>query len=224
MCNSWLTPEEVAINSEVRDAPSSRTKLLSLGAYSCVAAALLAVIALVGFFVVVGSDKIAVAAEDAMFYLPAGAALGSVALLAVGLVGLHLHQEPRLGSFGAVATVVALLGTVAAAGASWTYVFIVPHFAPVVPDMINESTGSVLAGFLISYALMSVGWTLFGIATLRTGVFSRRASIALIVGAVIASLPMPSRTLVLAIAAAVLGRQILREPPEERGGDRSFDM
>ncbi|HKH77229.1 MAG TPA: hypothetical protein VKA51_09760 [Rubrobacteraceae bacterium] len=45
----------------------------------------------------------------------------------------------------------------------------------------------------------------FGVATLRTRVFPRWAVILLIVGAVLAILPFPSRALVLEVAAACLG-------------------
>lgn len=189
----------------------ARTTLIRLGALSCVAAALLALAALAGFVAVVGSDQIADAARSAAFYIPATAAFSSAALLGLGLVGLYLHQEERFGALGAVGFAIALLGTIAAAGGQWTYVFVVPHFAPVVPEMINESTGSVLAGFVLSYAVLSLGWILFGLATLRAGIFPRWAALFVVAGAAIAFLPLPSRTLVLAVAVAVLGLRVLRD-------------
>ncbi len=195
----------------------ARTTVIRVGAFSCVGAAVLAVAALVGFIVVVGSDPIADASRNAAFYVPAVAALGSVALLGLGLVGLYLSQEERFRGFGAVAFAIALLGTIAAAGAQWTYVFVVPHFAPVVPEMVNESTGSVLAGFVLSYALLALGWILFGLATLRAGIFPRWASLLVVAGAAIAFLPLPSRTLFLAIAVALLGLRLLRNA---RAADR----
>lgn len=188
----------------------ARTTLIRLGAFSCVGSALLAVAALVGFVAVVGSDPIADGAGKAAFYVPAAAAFGSAALLGLGLVALYLRQEERFGALGAVGFAVALLGTIAAAGGQWTYVFVVPHFAPVVPDMINESTGSVLAGFVLSYALLALGWILFGLATLRAGIFPRWAALLVVAGAAIAFLPLPSRTLVLAVAVALLGVRLLR--------------
>ncbi|MGH8986035.1 MAG: hypothetical protein ACRDY6_19470 [Acidimicrobiia bacterium] len=177
---------------------------------ACVGTAVLAVVALVGFVAVVGSDPIADAAGDAAFYVPASAAFGSAVLLGLGLVGLYLRQEERFGAFGAIGFVIALLGTIAAAGGQWTYVFVVPHFAPAVPEMINESTGSVLAGFVLSYAVLALGWILFGLATLRAGIFPRWASLLVVAGAAIAFLPLPSRTLILAIAVAILGLRLLR--------------
>jgi hypothetical protein len=188
----------------------ARKTVIRIGAVACVGAAILAITALVGFIAVVGSDPIADAARRAAFYIPASAAFGSAILLGIGLVGLYLHQEERFGAFGAVGFVLALLGSITAAGGQWTYVFVVPHFAPVVPEMINESTGSVLAGFVLSYAILALGWVLFGLATLRARVFPRWASLLVIAGAAIALLPLPSRTLLLAIAVAILGVRLLQ--------------
>lgn len=187
----------------------ARTAFVRLAGAAGIASAALAVAALVGFVVVVGSDPIADAATGAGFYVPALAALASVALLGLALVGLFLHQEERLGRLGAAAFGLALVGTIAAAGAQWTYVFVVPHFAPVVPELVNESTGSVLAGFVVSYALLALGWILAGLATLRTGLFPRWMPLLLVGGAAIAFLPLPSRTLVLTVAAALLGLRML---------------
>jgi hypothetical protein len=57
--------------------------------------------------------------------------------------------------------------------------------------MINEGSGSVLAGFVLSYAVLAVGWILFGLATLRAGIFPRWASLLVVAGAAIAFLPLP---------------------------------
>jgi hypothetical protein len=147
----------------------TRNVINRLSGIACIGSAILAVLALVGFLVVVGSDPIATAAGKAAFYVPTVAALASTALLGLGLVGLYLRQEERLGTLGVVGFVTALLGTIVAAGASWTYVFVVPHFAPVTPELINESTGAVLAGFVLSYLVLAIGWALFGVATARAG-------------------------------------------------------
>lgn len=190
----------------------ARNALIRTCAAAGVGAALLALAALLGFVTIVGSDKIADAARDWTFYIPATFALGSAVLLAIGLVGLYLHQEPRLGGFGAAAFVLALAGTILAAGGQWTYVFVVPHFADVTPQLVNESTGSVLAGFVLSYAVMAIGWILFGLATLRATIFPRWAALLIVAGAAITFLPLPSRTLVLAIAVGLLGVRLLRAP------------
>lgn len=191
----------------------ARALVIRLSGYAAIAAPLLAILALVGFLVFVGSGEIAEAARSASFYLPAAAALGSAAMLAVALVGLFLYQEERLGLLGVAGFLLGLLGTLLAAGGLWTYVFVVPHFAEAVPELINESTGSVLVGFFGSYALMAVGWLLFGLATLRARMFPRWAALLLVAGAAITIIPLPSRTLVLALAVGFLGYRLAKAAP-----------
>ena len=187
----------------------SRRSLYRLSGLSGIGSALLALVALIGFVVIVGSGSIAQAARSAPFYVPAASALSSVVLLTVALVGLYRLQEERLGALGLTAFVIALIGGLLAAGAQWTYVFVLPRFAPIVPTVVDEGTGSVVVGFVLSYAVLALGWLLFGAAMLRTGVFPRAAVILVIIGAVISFLPLPSRTLVLALAMAYLGYRLL---------------
>ncbi|MDP8950462.1 MAG: hypothetical protein M3N00_09560, partial [Actinomycetota bacterium] len=56
-----------------------------------------------------------------------------------------------------------------------------------------------------SYVLAALGWLLFGVATLRAGVYPRWAAIVLIVGAVLLGLPVPGLEIVLAVAVSWLG-------------------
>ena len=189
----------------------SRNLVLRVASYASLGSAILAITALVGFIVVVGSGTISQGARSAGFFVPTGAALSSVLLLGIALVGLFLYQEARLGPRGVVAFVIALVGTMLAAGAQWTYVFVVPYFSDSVPELIDESSGVVLVGFVLSYALLALGWVSFGIATLKAGVLPRRGAIAMIAGAAISFLPLPSRTLVLTLAVAYLGGALRRD-------------
>jgi len=79
----------------------------------------------------------------------------------------------------------------------------------------SEPLVIALAGFLISYAALAVGWVTFGVATMRTKLFPRWAAALLIAGGAISIVPMPSRTLVLALALALLGFQVLGAPQED---------
>jgi hypothetical protein len=53
--------------------------------------------------------------------------------------------------------------------------------------------------------LGAVGWVLFGVATLRAGVYPRWAAILLIVGGVIAFLPVPLVGIIFSVTVAYLG-------------------
>lgn len=176
---------------------------------ACIGSAICAAGAMAGFVVVVGSQPIGEAATTPAFNVPTALALASAVLLGLGLVGLYLHQQARLTSLGTAGFVTALVGTMLAAGAAWTYVFVLPHFAAEDPALVNVGAGSVLAGFLISYAVLAIGWTIFGVATLRARSYPRGPVILLIVGALVSFLPLPSRTLILSVGAAWLGTHIL---------------
>ncbi|MCA1687304.1 MAG: hypothetical protein LC714_01595 [Actinobacteria bacterium] len=182
---------------------------IRVGGASAIASALLAVLSFVLYLVVVGGGRISEAATSAVFFLPSGAQLLAMALLLVGLVALYVRQAEMFGALGLIGFLLALLGTTLAAGALWSQVFVVPRLAEAAPNVADRGTGSVLAGYLLSFLLFGVGWLLFGVATLRTQVFPRGAVILLIVGAVISIFPLPSRALILEFAAAWLGFTLL---------------
>jgi hypothetical protein len=167
--------------------------------------ALLALLSFVLYLLVVGGARISEAATSTAFFLPSGAQLLAMALLLIGLVALFGRQAEAFGLLGLTGFVLALLGTTLAAGAAWSQVFVVPRLAEVAPTVADQGTGSVLAGFLLSFLLFGVGWVVFGVATLRTRLFPRWAVILLIVGAVISIVPLPSRALIVEIAAGYLG-------------------
>lgn len=65
-------------------------------------------------------------------------------------------------------------------------------------------------GFGMTFIVFPVGWLLFGIATLRAGVYPRTAAILLIIGTVFTFVPIPAATVVLNVAVAWLGLSLLR--------------
>ena len=182
---------------------------IRLGGVAAITSAALALLSFVLYLVVVGGSRLSEAATSAAFFFPSGAQLLAMALLLVGLVALYVRQAKMFGALGLIGFLLALLGTTLAAGALWSQVFVVPRLAEVVPAVVNQAAGSVLAGFLLSFLLFGVGWLVFGVATLRTRVFPRWAVILLMVGAVISILPLPSRALIVEIAAAYLGFTLL---------------
>jgi hypothetical protein len=183
--------------------------LVRWGGVAAMSSAVLALLSFVLYLVVVGGDRISEAATSAAFFLPSGAQLLAMALLLIGLVALFVRQAEAFGALGLAGFVFALLGTTLAAGAAWSQVFVVPRLAEVAPTAADQGAGSVLAGFLLSFLVFGVGWLVFGVATLRTRVFPRWAVIVLMVGAVISIIPLPSRALIVEIAAGYLGFTLL---------------
>lgn len=127
--------------------------------------------------------------------------LGAIALL-IGLIAVYLHQHDRLSRLGDVGLFVALAGAAMSVGGVWSQVFVTPFLIAEAPELLEQSPGPVLAGYLISYTLLGVGALFFSIATLRGRAFPRWTSVVAIVGAVVCLAPLPSRYFVFAIAVS----------------------
>ena len=125
-------------------------------------------------------------------------------LLLIGLVGLYARQSEAAGLLGLAGFLVALLGTALVTGLLWASLFIVPTLAVEVPAFLDQVEGPP-PGFFLTFITFAVGWLLFGIATLLARVYPRIPTILLMIGAVIAVLPLPFTGIVLAIAVAWLG-------------------
>lgn len=191
-------------------------RLAGLAAPASYLAAALAAVALPLFLVVVGGGTISEAATGPAFYAPALAMLGSTLALLVALVALFVARADELGSLGLAGFLGAFVGTSLGAGGAWSYVFVVPYLSANAPGLADESSGSVLVGFVLSYLLMGLGWLLFAVAHLRARLQPRWPVWIVVLGAVVTVLPMPSRTLVLTVGVACLAHFATREVPRGR--------
>ena len=63
--------------------------------------------------------------------------------------------------------------------------------------------------FTLSFALAAVGWLLFGLASLRVGVYPRAAVVLLIIGAALTFAPLPGGQVVFEVGVAWLGLALL---------------
>jgi len=97
----------------------------------------------------------------------------------------------------------AFLGTVLLAGAFCCVLFVHPALTAEAPGLLEAELG--LAGFILTSPLAAVGWVLFGVATLRAGLYPRWAAILLIVGGAIAFFPLPLRGIIFFVSVAYLG-------------------
>ena len=173
------------------------------GARAALAAPVLAVFAIALGIPIFAADLREVAGSP-RWVLVTGATLAVLMLLALALLTLHRRHEPRFGALGHASALLALAGTVLAAGGAWDSVFTVPYLADVAPAVLDRSTsGALLAGYVGSYLVFVLGWAAFAVATLRARLLPRGASVAMLVGAILAFLPAPTPIRVLALAIAV---------------------
>jgi hypothetical protein len=172
------------------------------GLAAMVAGALLVVGDLLNLTVLFSPEPFSEEAQTGSYIFRQALYLLGVMLLLVGLVGLYARQSQAAGALGLVGFLVAFAGTVLVAGFVWASIFIAPAVATEAPEFLDAGPPPGLFLALITCAL---GWLLFGIAALRARVYPRRATILLIVGAVIFVLPLPLTAIVLSVAVAWLG-------------------
>lgn len=131
-------------------------------------------------------------------------------LLPLGLVSLYFRQAEMSGPLGLVSFFLAFAGTIVVAGLFWIGTLLVPAIVELAPETASEAASDYVRvgatpGFSPSIFVFALGWLLFGVASLQTQVYPRPAVMLLIIGAVIAAIPLPLSTVVLAVAIAWLG-------------------
>jgi hypothetical protein len=90
----------------------------------------------------------------------------------------------------------------------------VPWLALVAPAVFSadRSDSLLMAAWLVSVILFSLGWILFGLASLRARVFPRALSVAVAIGGLIGfQAAMPPWGVALGLAVAALGVWLIRQ-------------
>src|SRR5215211_1585384 len=123
-------------------------------------------------------------------------------LLPLGRVGVYVRQSEAAGPLGLGAFVVAFIGTVLVAGFFWSSAFVAPILAVEAPQLLDVRS---LPGFFRSFIVFGLGWLLFGVATLRAGIYPRAPAVLLIVGSVLIVIRLPLTRIVLDAAVAWMG-------------------
>ena len=154
-------------------------------------------------------------------------------LLLLTLIVSYRWQSHEAGRLGLVGAVVALVGTMFLGGDLWFETFAVPWIADSVPEAFDTEPTMLLAlGAVSSYLLFSLGWMLFGVASLRAKVFPRAISAAIVVGGLAGwSALLSPFGIPLGLALASLGvwmtlaaRNDLLRPVTERGEGHGLEV
>jgi hypothetical protein len=122
------------------------------------------------------------------------ALLVSFVLSVPGVVGLYLRQARQLSTLGHVAFVIALCGSALSVALVATEALVLPAFAadrglPLM-DLLSGPLSSLGALFGLGVPIWIAGYVLLGIATARARVLPAAAGWLLVVGAVLAAVPV----------------------------------
>jgi hypothetical protein len=201
------------------------SQFIGAGAWAAIASGVAMAVSLLIDWLVVPHERLATEAFVTSSYLvSSGLRLLSVALLPWALIGIYQRQSRSAGNFGLGAFVVVFLGATLTVGNAWAEVFVWPTLAQVAPDTMTESVADMpsylVAGLNVSFPLFGIGLILFGVATIRAGVYPRWASALLIVSIPVTMFldPTPGSfqesigQILLGIAVATLGWHALRSP------------
>ncbi len=132
-------------------------------------------------------------------------------LVAVAAYARQAHKAGRLGLAGMIGAVV---GTMFLGGDLWFETFYVTYVADVAPEVLDKDpSGMIVIGAISSYLLFAAGWALFGIASLRAGVFPRAISVAILIGGLLGfQALLPPWGIGLGLAMVWLGVWLIRTP------------
>jgi hypothetical protein len=136
----------------------------------------------------------------------------AIVLVLGGLVGIYARQADEAGLLGVLGFIVAFVGTALMVGATWSQAFFTPGLAETGAGTIfleQGLSGWVNLGYTLTYLLASLGWLIFGVATLLARVYSRAAAVLVIIGALISFIPLSYTEVLLAAAIAWLGFDLL---------------
>jgi hypothetical protein len=159
------------------------------GAWGAIVGGAALVISFLLEWLVVPYDELGVAGADltTSYLVASSLRLLSAVLFLWALLALYNRQSIAAGTFGLWAFIVAFFGTALLVGNAWAEAFVWPTLAGVAP---NVATGQVAAPYLttgitLSVPLFGIGIVLFGLATLKAGVYPRWAA-----GLLIVSIPV----------------------------------
>lgn len=188
----------------------SSSNLIRWSGLAALVGSVLLVVLDVAEFVLIGGQPESVAAATTALTIVRVSFLAPIVLTSLGLVGLYTRQAEQAGTLGLISFLVAFIGTVMLAGVQWSAAFIGPWLAGVAPELLDSEPSAVLiAGIMLSFVLLALGWLLFGLASLRARVLPRGAAVLLMVGAalmfVLLLLELPGSTLVFGVALAWMG-------------------
>lgn len=160
--------------------------LIRWGGLAALVASIISIAIEIALLVALGNQTYSVAARTTEWSILYSLRLIATMLLMLGLVAFFARQSQKMGTFGVVAFVIAAIGTMLVSGFAWALTFIFPAIAEAVPEFIDALAAAPSVGVVLTLFLVTVGWLLFGIASLRAKVLPAAATWVVIVGSFLA--------------------------------------
>ena len=160
--------------------------LIRWGGLAALIASVLSIAIEIVHLVTIKNQAYSTAALTAEWSLLYTLRLIAVMLLMLGLVALFARQSQMLRAFGVVAFVIASIGTMLIFGFAWALLFVFPVMAEAVPAFLDTMANQPGIGIVLTLFLVTVGWFLFGLASLQAKVLPAGSAWMVMVGAFLA--------------------------------------
>lgn len=164
----------------------NRQNLIRWGGLAALTASILSIAIEIVWMVTIRNQMYSTAALTTEWSLLYTLRLIAVILLMLGLVALFARQSQMMRAFGVVAFAIASIGTMLIFGFAWALLFVFPVMAESVPAFLDKLANEPSIGIVITLFLITVGWFLFGLASLRAKILPAGSSWVVMVGAFLA--------------------------------------
>jgi hypothetical protein len=195
----------------------SRSALSRLAGPLALAAGILMIVVELVILPIVDADDHEATSTNLVYRISGIAYFLAFCLLVLAAVAAYGRQAHKAGRLGVVGLIGAVVGTMFLGGDLWFETFYVTYLADVAPQILDlKPSGLIVIGAISSYLLFAIGWALFGIASLRAGVFPRTICVAIVIGGLLGwGALLPPWGLGLGLAMAWLGVWLIRTPAQD---------
>lgn len=164
----------------------NRQNLVRWGGFAALIASILSIAIEMVVLVTIRNQMYSTAALTTEWSLLYTLRLIAVMLLMLGLVALFARQSQNMHTFGVVAFVIASIGTMLIFGFAWALLFVFPVMAKTVPTFLDQLANEPGIGIVITLFLVTGGWFLFGLASLKAKILPLGSAWVVMVGAFLA--------------------------------------
>ena len=164
----------------------NRQNLIRWGGLAALVASILSIVIEIVLIVTIRNQAYSTAALTTEWSLLYTLRLIAVILLMLGLVALFVRQSQSMRGFGVVAFVIASIGTMLIFGFAWALLFVFPGMAESVPAFLDKMAKEPSIGVIITLFSVTVGWFLFGLASLRAKILPAGSAWIVMAGAFLA--------------------------------------
>jgi hypothetical protein len=168
------------------DVHMNKYTLIRWGGLSALVASVISILIEIVLMITIRNQAYSTAALTNEWSLLYTFRLIAVMLLMLGLVALFARQNQKMRAFGVIAFVIASIGTMLIFGFAWALLFVFPGMAEAVPAFLDTMATEPGIGIAITLFLVTVGWFLFGLASLRAKILPAGSAWVVMAGAFLA--------------------------------------